>query len=139
MYKSCLNQWSFLEKTATMKKQLTCILLSCSMKLKVWWHCYFYDCFLLPTYLLFDIIANGINPELIALDDVMIFFSGSDKLPPLGFPKKPSLHFNSTNIYPTASTCALELTLPSKYGTNYDAFKAAMFVGLKYHGGFGNL
>ena len=67
----------------------------------------------------------------------MIFFSGAAKPPPLGFPEKPTLQFDTDNIYPTSSTCALVLTLPTKYSC-YEEFKRAMFVGLKFHGGFGN-
>ena len=83
-------------------------------------------------------VANDTDPELVTLEDFMIFFSGSEKPPPLGFPRKPYLEFSSTNMYPTASTCALIFTLPTKYGRNYEAFKEAMMTGLKYHGGFGN-
>ena len=55
----------------------------------------------------------------------------------MGFPHKPTLEFDDDNMYPTASTCALTLVLPTKYHMDYSAFKNAMFVGLKHHGGFG--
>ena len=74
----------------------------------------------------------------ISLEDIMVFFSGAAKLPPLGFTHKPTIEFSATNVYPTVSTCALVLTLPTKYFTSYAEFKRAMYIGLKYHGGFGN-
>jgi len=77
--------------------------------------------------------------EEITLEDVIVFFSGSDKIPPLGFPRSPTLNFSQDNLYPTASTCALVLTLPTQYGRQYDSFKDAMTVGFKFHGGFGNI
>ena len=83
-------------------------------------------------------IANDIDPELVRLEDFMIFFSGSETPRPLGFLRKPYLEFSYTNIYPTASTFALIFTLPTKYGRNYEAFKEAMMTGLKCHWGFGN-
>ena len=64
----------------------------------------------------------------------MVFFSGAAKPPPLGFPDKPTLEFSSSNVYPTASTCALVLTLPTKYHGRYTEFKRAMFVGLNIMG-----
>lgn len=70
----------------------------------------------------------------ISLTDIMVFFSAAAKPPPLGFPDKPMLEFNSSNVYPTASTCALVLKLPTKYQRSYTEFKRAMFVGLKFHG-----
>ena len=77
------------------------------------------------------------NQEEISLEDIMIFYSGTDKMSPLGFPHKSTLEFNNENIYPTASTCSLTLVLPTKYYMDYDSFRKAMYVGLKYHGGFG--
>ena len=36
---------------------------------------------------------------------------GASRIPPLGFPKSPTLHFSEDNLYPTASTCSLTLTI----------------------------
>ena len=73
------------------------------------------------------------------MEDLLAVFTGTDKMPPLGFLRKPTLRFSSINIYPTSSTCALILMLPMKYGSDYNSFKAAMHTGLKYHGGFDNV
>ena len=71
------------------------------------------------------------------LGDVLSFFTGADKLPPLGLPHNASIYFNSENEYPTASTCALHIVLPTKHWNDYNTFKDKMVYGLKYHGGFG--
>ncbi|KAE8293909.1 hypothetical protein D5F01_LYC06850 [Larimichthys crocea] len=52
-----------------------------------------------------------------SFEDLLIFITGTDHLPPLGFPKMISLHFYSQDAstsgvrLPYASTCALELFL----------------------------
>ena len=47
------------------------------------------------------------------LKDVLSFFGGAPK-PPLGFDATPSLSFSDSAVYPTASTCALHLQLPTR-------------------------
>ena len=70
-----------------------------------------------------------------SLEDVLVFFTGADRVPPLGFPHTPSLHFlDDTAMFPTASTCSLVLCLPTRYST-YDAFKDAMIEALTCNGG----
>jgi len=51
----------------------------------------------------------------------------------------PSVQFSSYIEYPTASTCALEITLPTKYHDSPKDFNAKMIYALKNHGGFGLL
>ena len=48
----------------------------------------------------------------------------------------PTLKFSDKNLYPTASTCVMELTLPSVH-PDFGAFKAHLNVAFKQHGGFG--
>ena len=67
---------------------------------------------------------------------VMSFFSGADDIPPMGYARDPELNFNPSSKYPTASTCALLLTLPTCYD-QYGQFKSALNVAFKMHGGFG--
>ena len=64
---------------------------------------------------------------------MIFFFSGADDIPPKGYPREPELNFNPSSKYPTASTCALQLTLP----ICYDQFKSALDVAFTMHGGFG--
>ena len=44
-----------------------------------------------------------------SLGDVLRFFSGANDIPPLGFPHEAELNFNPIAVYPTASTCAIQL------------------------------
>ena len=74
-----------------------------------------------------------------SLEDVLVFFSGSDRVPPLGFTSCPCLVFlHNDEILPTASTCALELRLPTAHD-DYDKFKDAMILGFIGHDGFGGV
>ena len=57
----------------------------------------------------------------LTMGDVLSYFTGADSIPPLGF-DDATLSFNNTNPYPTASTCALCLTLPTMY-QDYASFK----------------
>ena len=58
-------------------------------------------------------------------------------MPVLGWLTKPELRFSSTNLH--ASTCALELVLPTAHYNNYEDFKNFMCQGMRDHGGFGKL
>ena len=71
------------------------------------------------------------------LHTILNFFFGAEKIPPMGFPSDPVLRFNGSDVYPTASTCAIELTLPTRYTGDYASFKNAMDVALTCHDGFG--
>ena len=71
------------------------------------------------------------------LSDVLAFFSGADKILPMGFSQKPTLEFSPTNPYPMASTCTLTLTLPTKFKSNYNDFRNSAIMAFKYNGGFG--
>ena len=76
--------------------------------------------------------ANGVS-----LGHLLSFFTGADYPPPMGFHVKPELRFNGSNDFPTASTCALQLTLPTKHQASQ--FKQKMIYALLNHGGFGAL
>ena len=71
------------------------------------------------------------------LGDVLSFYTGADMIPLLGFPISCTLSFNKDNVMPVASTCALELTLPTKYHNDFKQFKEKMLEGILWHGGFG--
>ena len=66
----------------------------------------------------------------VTLQMVLAFFTGSDFLPPLGLPDA-TLSFNSRNAYPCASTCAIELTLPTK-SQEYSKFKMNIDINCIY-------
>ena len=51
----------------------------------------------------------------LSLETVMCFFSGACNVPPAGYDVDPAIYFSNECNYPTASTCALQLTLPTCY------------------------
>lgn len=72
------------------------------------------------------------------LSEIFSFFTGAAYPPPLGFDTDPSVRF-SNGEYPTASTCIVELTLPTKHYDSPEEFRTRMIYGFKNHGGFGVL
>lgn len=78
--------------------------------------------------------------ETTTVADILIFSSGTDKVPPIGFEKQPSIFFlhGSTNIFATSSTCDIHLRLPTKH-QDYKSFREAMVMSLKDNDGFGGV
>ena len=72
----------------------------------------------------------------ISMGDVLTFFTGAEHIPPLGF-DDATLNFNDENPFPTASTCGICLTLPTKYYDSYPDFKEKFVSAMRNHGGFG--
>ena len=75
--------------------------------------------------IIFSLVDSPVGPSDLSIQDVFVFFTSSDVIPPLGFTPRPSLYFHEFIEYPFASTCALSLTLP----------KEKMVNGFKNHGG----
>ena len=73
-----------------------------------------------------------------SLADVLIFASGADHVPLLGYVKSPTLVFvhDKGRVLPTASTCDVQLRLPTIHGNNYQKFKV---LGILDHDGFGGV
>ena len=63
-----------------------------------------------------------------------MFFSGTDREPPLGFNPRPKLLF-SEEMLASASTCSLRLTLPTNHDS-YQSFKESMVLSLLGNDGF---
>ena len=76
-----------------------------------------------------------------SIEDVLVFCTGTDRVPPLQFNKQPTVTFlhASSAKFATASTCDLQLRLPTSYGADFDAFKGAMVMALKDNDGFGGV
>ena len=74
---------------------------------------------------------------MLGLADCLAFFTGASQIPAAGFDITCTLNFSTTNLYPTASTCALVLTLPTRYHDNYEAFRKNMLFAFFNNGGFG--
>ena len=77
------------------------------------------------------------DPDHLTLEEVLILFTACDIVPLLGYYSEPILTFDNTEL-PTASTCALTLTLPLNHQT-YLSFKDKVTFSMKNHGGFGLL
>lgn len=89
-------------------------------------------------YLYLNIYA-GESDTCVELGIVLSFTTGSEMVPPLGFDHPLAIRFNNSNVFPTASTCALELTLPTKYYDQPQEFYKKISYAMKNHGGFGLL
>ena len=65
---------------------------------------------------LFKTVSHSCYDNFLTTGTVTLMnsFTGVEEIPPSGFPTEPTLDFN-TDPYPTASTCGVELTLPSIY------------------------
>ena len=76
----------------------------------------------------------------VTLKDVLFFFTGTEDIPTTGYDVPPSLVFNHTdNPFPTASTCAVQLVIPTVNCEDQGAFLEKMTYALKHHGGFGKI
>jgi len=75
------------------------------------------------------------NGQQVKLSDVIVFFSGAQREPPLGFRDKPTLCFIEGNLA-TSSTCQLKLRLPFCH-EDYKSFSKYMTLSLMGHHGFG--
>ena len=74
------------------------------------------------------------------LEDVLIFFSGSDCVPPTGYGRQPKVllqHFFGKTLA-TASTCQLTMILSVAHGNSYNKFKD-LILSFKVNDGFGSL
>ena len=73
---------------------------------------------------------------------MLIFFSGSDQVPTLEFPPKtPMVSFltDPFSKFCTASTCEINLRLPTCHGEDHEAFKEAMHMAILNNDGFGGV
>ncbi|XP_052008021.1 G2/M phase-specific E3 ubiquitin-protein ligase-like [Xyrauchen texanus] len=78
----------------------------------------------------------------ISFEDLLVFVTGADSVPPLGFPHKCQLDFynqeDGSCRIPYSSTCSLCLFLPRGV-TEEEEFKRLMFLALKGSLGFGKV
>ena len=125
-------------KTAQMpelgRRAHSCYLLIFSTVVKVH-YCFFWVNYARLLY--FHFAADDDDDAEVSLSTVLSFFTGADVPPPLGF-HPATLKFSEVVAeFPTASSCALELTLPTKHHNNPDMFREKFVYALKHHGGFG--
>lgn len=79
----------------------------------------------------------GAGGNVLGLADCLAFFTGAGQIPAAGFDTTCTFNVSPTNVYPTASTCALVLTLPTRYHDSYETFRKHMLFAFFNHGGFG--
>ena len=72
---------------------------------------------------------------IVSLETILYFFTGAEEIPPEGFNNPPTLSFNPDEVFPTSSTCAVELTLPTQYSGDYGRVKEMLDIGFICHGG----
>ena len=78
------------------------------------------------------------NDAFCKLKDILIFATGADQIPPMGFVPTPSVTFDASTRFPMANTCANVLILPLNAGDgNYSTFKEKMDTAILGSPGFG--
>lgn len=77
------------------------------------------------------------NPDAVTLEDILSFFTGAVRIPVGGFDHEATLSFSPTAYYPSASTCALELILPTNYFNDESLFRERCTFAFKNPCGFG--
>ncbi len=76
----------------------------------------------------------------VRLADVLLFMSGSSKVPATGFPKTPTIRFTDVDCFPTASTCDVSLMFPRKMALlEFEQFQVKMNFCIKGSYGFGTI
>lgn len=77
-----------------------------------------------------------------SLEDVMVFFSGASRIPPLGFHPSPTLEFvhDTGAKLATSSTCDLVLRIPTCFGADeFSEFTEWMAMSVLGNDGFGGV
>ena len=73
------------------------------------------------------------------LEDILVFVTGADCVPPMGFKTAPKIHFSHSSLkLAVASTCAPSITLPTCHNS-YEEFKDAMVESIVSGFGFGKV
>eukprot|EP00731_Ephydatia_muelleri_P032655 Em0024g199a len=92
-------------------------------------------------YLMFIDLLHDIEGGTIkgvSLKNVLSFFTGAEDIPLTGYDTTPTLMFDHTsNPFITASTCAVQLTLPTIHSDDQAVFDEKVIYALRHHGGFG--
>jgi len=61
-----------------------------------------------------------------SLKDIVVFLTGSEAVPPLGFDVTPMIDFTDEDQFPKVSTCSLTLTFSRKMKSSFTDFKEIM-------------
>nr|XP_054593356.1 G2/M phase-specific E3 ubiquitin-protein ligase-like [Nothobranchius furzeri] len=82
-----------------------------------------------------DYLQDAEVGDGVSLKDILIFFTGCDSIPALGFTPKPSLEFIENSRFPLANTCENVLRIPVH--STYAGLKCDMDFGIRNSPGFG--
>lgn len=74
-----------------------------------------------------------------SLKDIMIFLTGCESIPPLGFGINPTIEFTDEEQFPISSTCSLNLIFSRKMKTSFTGFKEVMDLTILGSDGFGRV
>lgn len=74
----------------------------------------------------------------LTLGEILVFITGSSRVPPMGFSPTPKITFTSEHCLPHSSTCTNRLTIP-EYLENYDKFKDTFILSIQGCQGFGQV
>ncbi|XP_034534151.1 G2/M phase-specific E3 ubiquitin-protein ligase-like isoform X2 [Notolabrus celidotus] len=82
-----------------------------------------------------DYLQDAEFEKGVCLEDILVFFTGCDSIPALGFSPKPNLEFINYSRFPVANTCENILRIPTQ--AVYTAFKHDMDFAIRNSPGFG--
>ncbi|XP_060759564.1 G2/M phase-specific E3 ubiquitin-protein ligase-like isoform X2 [Neoarius graeffei] len=82
-----------------------------------------------------DYLQDAEFENNVPLEDILVFLTGCDSVPALGFSPKPSLEFITHSRFPQANTCGNILRIPVH--SEYTAFKSDMDFAICNSPGFG--
>ena len=81
------------------------------------------------------VLDTGAEEISLTLEDILVFLTGSSKIPIMEFDPKPAMEFTENSVFPMASTCFNTLILPLGI-TDYDRFKCNMGFRITNNPGF---
>ena len=75
------------------------------------------------------VIESELGEGRVSLQQLLLFFTGGDTIPPLGYQQQPELHFAEAGSLATTATCGPTLWLPTIHPT-YSDFTKYMVLSL---------
>ena len=89
-------------------------------------------------YYWFEFISECSSGGVVSLQDILKFFTGSAKMPAIGFDGTPKVQFCDADRLPSTSTCDLSITFPRSMALlQYEEFKEKMTDYILSSYGFG--
>ena len=88
------------------------------------------------------ISGDGDSACQLSISTILVFITGADSIPPLGFERQPTIvvdHDDVTGQYPRASTCDMRLIISVGLQGPYDRFCDKMAFAILNCHGFGRI